>query len=121
MLLRVKKTIMITPKEIDRVSAAFPTSTEGYLPEFSEIPEEFRRGRGTKWDKIFNKWMFSGLPDGTEFLPVEGIDPKLAVQHIRYCMASFHPKHEHKEAGCAYLMSLWFEDIKIPESPKEQP
>ena len=32
--------------------------------------------------------------------------PGLAIAAI---LASFEPKHEHKEAGAAYLLSQWFE------------
>jgi len=38
-----------------------------------------------------------------------GIDRKAAIRHIKAIMASYAPKHEHKEAGCAYLFALWFE------------
>lgn len=102
------------PKPIDRVNAAFPTSIEGYLPPYAEIPTEFKHGR-TEWNKLFSQWFYSGLPKGTEFIAKEGIDRDEALRHVKYCMGSFEPKHEHKEAGVAYLLSLWFEKVNIPE------
>ena len=47
-----------------------------------------------------------------KFIPKEGIDPVMAWRHVRCVMGSFEPQHRHKVAACAYLMSLWFEDIK---------
>jgi hypothetical protein len=48
------------------------------------------------------------------------MEAQAAMRHVQYCMRSFEPKHEHKEAGCAYLLSLWFDDIewtvKTPEA-----
>jgi hypothetical protein len=32
--------------------------------------------------------------------------------HLKAIMGSFQPKHEHKTAGVAYLMSLWFEAVQ---------
>ena len=33
--------------------------------------------------------------------------------HLKSILQSFKPKHERKEAGVAYLMSLWFDDIIV--------
>jgi hypothetical protein len=64
--------------------------------------------------KSFSRWFFSGLPKGTVFVPHEGIDPAKAMRHLRAILGSFEPKHEHKEAGVAYLMSQWFKEVRIP-------
>lgn len=104
----------MTPKRIDSIDGVFPTTIEGFLPPMSEIPEEFKRSH-TEWNKLFSRWFYSGLPKGTEFVPREGINRDEAIRHIRYCMKSFEPKHEHKEAGVAYLLSLWFERVEIPQ------
>lgn len=103
------------PKKVDAINSVFPTVTDGYLPPYSEIPDEFKRGR-TEWNKVFSKWFYSGLPKGTNFIPKGGIDQDGALRHIKYCMGSWEPKHEHKEAGVAYLMSLWFERVEIPSA-----
>lgn len=78
------------------------------LPDWSEIPEEFRAGH-TKWNRLFGMIFFRGEAPGT-FAGFEGIDPRKAGRHLLAVMKSREPKHEHKEAGCAYLMSLWFGD-----------
>ena len=41
----------------------------------------------------------------------QGISLSLALRHLGACLSSWEPKHEHKTAGVAYLMSLWFEDL----------
>ena len=61
---------------------------------------------------MVSRWFFSGLPKETRFVPKTGIDEAAAKAHLRAILASFEPKHEHKEAGCAYLLSKWFEDVR---------
>lgn len=105
------------PKTVDQLTMVFPAKVVGdYLPPYEEIPEEFKRTK-TKWNHVVCEWFFKGLPKGTKFVPKEGIDRERALRHIQTCLGSFEPKHEHKEAGVAYLMSLWFEDIVLPEKP----
>lgn len=95
------------PVEATDVQVAFAASTRGYLPPKEEIPEEFWRFRGNEWNRLFNQWFYRGLDAPPRFKP--GIDQHKALRHLRICMASFEPKHEHKEAGVAYLLSLWCE------------
>lgn len=101
------------PKKIDKLNTVFPTVTDGFLPPYKDIPDEFKQGR-TEWNKVFSKWFHTGLPKGTQFIPKEGVNLDDAMRHVKYCMRSWEPKHEHKEAGVAYLMSLWFERVEIP-------
>lgn len=96
------------PKDADDVLVAFPASVKGYLPPKEEIPEEFWRYRGTAWNRLFNEWFYRGLDKPPLFKA--GIDRQKALRHLRVCMGSFEPKHEHKEAGVAYLLSLWCEE-----------
>jgi len=85
----------------------------------AEIPAEFKNfNRPTKWNELQSTWFYSGLPKGTDFIAKEGIDGAVALRHLRTIQGSFEPKHEHKEACVAYLMSLWFDDVKIPEASK---
>lgn len=94
--------------DVTEVDLAFGGDRKKLLPEWSEIPKEFKDG-DTKWNKQFNMIFFGGRAPGT-VTGVEGIDPQKAGRHLRAVMKSWEPKHEHKEAGCAYLMSLWFGD-----------
>ena len=99
------------PAEIDNITAAFPAMVSDLMPAQENIPEEFKRFPGTKWNQVFSDWFYSGLK-GAEWQPKEGIDQARALRHIGTVMGSYEPKHEHKEAAVAYLMSLWFEDVK---------
>ena len=98
------------PLPIDGLNQAFPTSVDKHLPKYNEVPEEFRRGH-TPWNKLFSKLFYSG-GSVAHLVPKPGIDKAQAIAHIRYCMGSWEPKHEHKEAGVAYLFSLWFEPVE---------
>lgn len=103
------------PKAISDVDMVFG-GIDGLMVPYEEIPEDFRRGRGEArpWVELQQEWFFRGLPKGTDFIPREGIDAKIALRHIRAIQGSFAPKHEHKEACVAYLMSLWFSEVKRP-------
>ena len=100
------------PIKVTDAQLVFPADTSKHLPSYSGIPEEFQRGR-TPWNKLVTRWFFKGLPVDAEFHPRDGIDANDAFRHIRYCMGSWEPKHEHKEAGCAYLLSQWFVRVKV--------
>lgn len=95
--------------EICDVSIVFGT-TEG-LPDYQSVPQEFKRHNGTPWNGLVSKIFFGGIK-GLQFTPQEGIDASKAWRHIKALLVSFEPKHEHKEAGCAYLMSQYFKSAK---------
>lgn len=95
------------PQEINSLDMAFGGDMKKLLPSMSEIPEEFQRGR-TEWNKLFSTWFFRGLKS-FDSKPKNGIDKDVAMRHVFAIMRSWDPQHEHKEAGCAYLLSLWFE------------
>lgn len=101
----------LQPKHLDQIKES-EISTTKFLPKWSEIPEEFKQIHGTKWNDIFSKWFFTGLRDAV-FVPKEGFDRDKALRFIKVHMRSCEPKHEHKEAGVAYMMSQLFEDIQI--------
>jgi len=85
------------------------------LPADKEIPEvfwsDYKDKSAGKWRKLFEDCFFLGLKE-LDLTPKEGIDPDKAWRHVRALMRSWHPKHEHKTAGCAYLMSQYFSDAK---------
>jgi hypothetical protein len=99
------------PKPVDRITMAFPAGIVGtYLPPYDAIPGDFQRERGDAqpWTDLVNRWFGAGLK-GDEFTPKEGIDRTVALQHLKTCMGSYDPKHEHKISGVAWLMSRWFD------------
>jgi hypothetical protein len=75
------------------------------MPPESEIPEDYPDR--LKWTRFFNRVFMQGAV-GTRLLPREGVNPNKALRHLRAVMVSFDPKHEHKEAACAWLFSQWF-------------
>lgn len=102
------------PKEVDRITAAFPANIIGsLLPKWDEIPEDFRREHGSAraWTELCNRWFAAGL-SGQEIVAKDGVDRTIALRHLGACMGSFEPKHEHKISGVAWLMSQWFELAK---------
>lgn len=106
------------PVEVSDAELAFgPRDLSKMMPAYKEIPDEFRLawpGHGNKWQEIFSKWFYGGLPHGTEFVAKEGIDGAKALSHIAAVMRSYEPKHEHKAAAVAFLMNEWFTEMKIP-------
>lgn len=82
------------------------------FPLYEEIPKEFKEHNSpNKWNKLFSDWFFVGLKS-LDITPKKGVDKDRAMKYIREFMGTWATKHEHKEAGIAYVMSLWFEDAK---------
>lgn len=101
---------MIQVQDVTVVDVNFGGDIKKLLPAYNDIPAEFKRYSGTKWNNVVTDWFFCGLKNCV-WTPKPGIDTKKALAHIAAVMASFDLKHEHKEAGCAYLMSEFFEDV----------
>jgi hypothetical protein len=96
------------PTPVSDVDVAFPANVLSLMPPMDEIPDEFKAHSGGYYNKLFEDWFYQGI--SKDRLPArEGIDHGLAVRHLRCVIGSFQPKHEHKAAAAAYLMSLWFE------------
>lgn len=100
----------IEVKDVTDMDIISGGNIEELLPPYDEIPIEFKLGR-TKWNKLVTDWFFNGI-EIHELISKEGIDPEKAFRHIQAIMSSFIPKHQHKEAGCAFLLNEFFEDIK---------
>jgi hypothetical protein len=101
-----------TPTPVSDVDMAFGGRMAALLPAMETIPAEFKQS-GNKWVELVARWFFKGLPKGTTYVAKEGVDAIAALRHVGAILASFEPKHEHKEAGCACLLSLWFDDIEV--------
>lgn len=98
-------------EELTAADVAFPATVRHLMPNMSDIPTDFKKWDGTKWNKFFNDLFYCGvITDG--LVPVDGIDKSKALRHLKCVAGSFEPKHEHKAAAVAYLASLWF----TPES-----
>lgn len=95
--------------EVNDVQIAFGNTK--HMPKFEDVPEDFKV-RTNKWNVLFNEIFYKG-GGNVELMPKDAVDPKKAIRAIRAIMVSMEPKHEHKEAACAYLLSEWFEDYQI--------
>ena len=102
------------PKVVTGAELAFgPKKLSDVLPPMSEIPDEFKKSK-TQWNDVISRWFYSGLSKETQFIPKDGMsqeDFDNALNQIKCILCSFKPKQEHKEAGTAYLLSLWFKDV----------
>src|SRR5690606_16382260 len=81
-----------------------------YLPKMSDIPEEFKHGSEVSniWLKAQSDWFFGGIKEN-QLKPKPGVNKSKALRVLQAIQVSFEPKHEHKAAGVAYLLSEWFE------------
>lgn len=77
-----------------------------HLPKMADIPDEFKK-MGNKYNNLVSIWFYQGLSAMPQAKP--GIDGKKAMKACNVIMRSWAPKHEHKIAGVAYLMSNWFD------------
>lgn len=105
------------PIPVTKPETVFGGDIKKLMPTMDNIPVEFRRD-SNKWVQVQSHWFYKGLPGTTVVKTKEGINAKEAFDHLSAIQSSFDPKHEHKMAGVAYLMSLWFDEISIPETPK---
>lgn len=109
---------MIPVPDINPVDVAFGGGAMKILPPMAEIPAEFKNcNRPNKWMQCVSDWFFCGLKN-CKWTPKEGVDTGKAIAAIQCCIGSFEPKHEHKEAGCAYLLSQWFEDVSYEKAKR---
>lgn len=105
-----------TPQSVTDMEIVFGPSKKElreYLPPWEEIPEEFKRETKEvkKWINCVNDIFYKGIV-GTNIRAKKGIDGGAAIRQCSMILHSFEPKHEHKTAGVAYLLSLWFEDFQ---------
>lgn len=98
---------MLTVPVLNDVDVAFPSNPP--LPPMAEIPAQFKR-RGDPMVRVVSSLFFNGgslAQHGLKFK--SGINERNAMRAIKACLGSFQPKHEHKEAGVAYMLSEWCE------------
>jgi hypothetical protein len=112
----------LKPVKLAATEVAFPANVVGrLLPRWEDLPKEFRQD-STDYCHFVSRW----FSVGSSFKPKvkEGLDEQDVWRHLKACMGSFEPKHEHKVAGVAYLMSLWCEPLpenwrKLSVTPKK--
>lgn len=91
--------------EITDIDLAFPASVRHLMPDYDEIPDEYKKD--SHWAVKFQRsWFFNGIKSYS-FSWKDDIDGKTAMRHLSCIQGSFEPKHEHKEAAVAYLLDQW--------------
>lgn len=102
------------PTAVSGLDLAFPANVIGrLLPPMADIPPEFHRHEDP-WVRSARAWFFGGVDLAkSTVVPKPGVDRGAALRHLQAVLGSFEPKHEHKEAGAGYLMSLWFERFDV--------
>lgn len=100
---------MIPVPEIRDLDNAF--GNIDHLPPYDKIPDIYKHGNN-QWNDLVSKWFFIGLKqsDIDSLVPKQGVDKRKALRVISAILKSWAPKHEHKEAGAAFLFSEWFEN-----------
>jgi len=84
---------------------AFPATVSHLMPKHGDIPRDHENR--DLWRKLFNDWFYSGLTS-LNLQPRAGVNETAALRHVKCVMGSYEPKHEHKTAAFAWLMSQWF-------------
>lgn len=104
------------PQAIDNVFLAFPACVIGtMIPAWEDVPKEFRDATNP-WARSASTW-FAYSPHVTFSAdPKAGVDMRVAARHLLACLRSYEPKHEHKIAAVAYLMSRWFDRLHVARS-----
>ena len=102
------------PIPLDDIIIAFPASALSFMPEWDDIPKEFRDGT-SQWCDFAYVWFNHGLSDKYSFVPatIDGqqLDAAMIHRQLQAIMGSFAPKHEHKIATVGYLASIWMESM----------
>lgn len=99
------------PKKVSDKEIAFGGDLTELLPDYKDIPREFKLLGGNEWCNWQARWFFEGLDKDDVPTAKEGISFDDAMRHLSAIQSSFRPKHEHKCAGVAYLASLWFNPL----------
>lgn len=106
---------MLPIPEINGLDMAFGNIK--HMPKYDTLPADFKRHNGNEYCKAVSAWFFRGAQaaphgieiDGVVFKAKPGVSAGKALAAIKAVLGSFEPKHEHKEAACAFMLSEWFD------------
>ncbi len=110
---------ILKPQRQSREQVIFADKVSHLLPAWNDIPEDFRRCHDG-WSAFVSQWFFQGVNESA-VVAKSGIDKTVALSHCAAIMRSWVPSHEHKIAGVAYLMSLWFDLVPSTGNGPETP
>lgn len=110
---------MLAIPELDRIDVAF--GNVKHLPKYDTLEDDFRN-MSHPCCRAVSMWFYKGAEaapngngikiDGTVYRAREGVDVHKALAAIKAALGSFEPKHEHKIAGCGFMLNEWFEAVK---------
>lgn len=117
--------MIFLPKDITEKQFRFHVDIDivnDLMPKRTEIPVEFKES-DNPWALVQADWFhkyvsgyvyskYKDIDDELTFIPKKNIDKDKAIRHLKMIQTSMEPKHEHKQEAVAYLMSLWFDNIK---------
>ena len=97
-------TYTLTPEQLESITPAeMAFSTTRLLPELKDIPKEFLTGN--VYTRLVNALFYGRpLPEG-DIEMREGFSSEALNRAVRAHLQSWSPKHEHKMAGVAYMVS----------------
>lgn len=106
--------MLAVPEGLTRADLAFGNIK--HMPKYEDVPDEFKR-TNNPFVRAVSSWFFSGAKGreggieiaGKAYNAKPGVNAAQALAAIRSVLGSFEPKHEHKEAACAYMLSEWFD------------
>lgn len=106
------------PVAVSRVQQAFPADLGDLLPPLDLIPEVFQKGRAGHVSTYARAMAIGRIDESLALIKRDDVDSEVAWKHLCTIAGSFEPRHEHKEAALAWLISLWFRDV-VPLSEVE--
>lgn len=100
---------MLTIPDVTKVDQVFGGDKAlEIMPKMKDIPKDFPSR--VKWEKVMSDWFFLGMKNA-KWVPKEGVQTNKALAAVVTVMRSFAPKHEHKQAAVAFMLSEWFQDV----------
>lgn len=96
----------ITVPDLCRADVAFGNAD--HLPAKEIIPEAYWNDRHPASHACQMLFFKGGKLSDYGYQPREGVNLGKATMAIGAILSSFAPKHEHKIAGCGFLLDQWF-------------
>ena len=100
-----------TPRPVSDVDFAFPATVIGrYIPDWGQLPKPFQQFT-SGYEKLAYHACFHSVELRPEAL-IERIEADMASRQLSAVARSFEPRHEHKQAALAFLLSLWLREAQ---------
>jgi len=106
------------PVAVSRIQQVFPANLGDLLPPLDLIPEVFQKRRAGHVSAYASAMALGRIDESLALIKRDDVDPEVAWTHLSTIAGSFEPRHEHKEAALAWLLSLWFREV-VPLSEVE--